>query len=59
MAEVNPISYRGYYYDSETEMYYLQSRYYDQSIGRFLNADDAIYLGANGTAVSFNLFAYC
>ena len=35
----NPFRYRGYYYDTETKLYYLQSRYYDPEIGRFINAD--------------------
>ena len=39
---INPIRYRGYYYDSETGFYYLQSRYYDPETGRFLNADNII-----------------
>ena len=58
MAAVNPIRYRGYFYDSETGFYYLQSRYYDPSIGRFINADSLIPSG-NCSALSFNLFAYC
>ena len=36
IAHINPIRYRGYYYDIETGFYYLQSRYYDPAIGRFL-----------------------
>ena len=36
----NPIRYRGYYYDMETGFYYLQTRYYDPEICRFINADD-------------------
>jgi RHS repeat-associated protein len=59
MANTNPLRYRGYYYDSELGMYYLQSRYYDPNTGRFLNADDTAYLGADGTPESYNLFAYC
>ena len=55
----NPLTYRGYIYDRETGFYYLQSRYYDPTIGRFLNADDTDYLGASGTLLSWNLFAYC
>ena len=39
MASVNPLRYRGYYYDSETGFYYLQSRYYDPATRRFINAD--------------------
>ena len=40
-------------------MYYLQSRYYDPQICRFINADSTDYLGATGTLLSYNLFAYC
>lgn len=43
IANTNPLRYRGYYYDNETGYYYLQSRYYDPSICRFINADNAIY----------------
>ena len=59
IATVNPFRYRGYYYDQETGLYYLQSRYYDPSVGRFVNADEVIFLGANGNTASYNLFAYC
>ena len=55
----NPLRYRGYYYDSETGFYYLQSRYYDPATGRFINADNVSYLGVSGTTLSYNLFAYC
>ena len=55
----NPLTYRGYIYDRETGFYYLQSRYYDPSVGRFLNADDTNYLGASGTLLGWNLFSYC
>ena len=55
----NPLTYRGYIYDRETGFYYLQSRYYDPTIGRFLNADDTTFLGASGTLLSWNLFGYC
>ena len=57
VATANPFRYRGYYYDSETELYYLNSRYYNPEWGRFLNADGII--GANGDVISTNLFAYC
>ncbi len=40
LAEANPLRYRGYYLDTETNYYYLQSRYYDPSICRFINAND-------------------
>ena len=59
LAEINPLRYRGYYYDSETGFYYVSSRYYDPEIGRFINADDIDYLGADGSPLSYNLFAYC
>lgn len=59
LAAINPCSYRGYYYDQETGYYYLQSRYYDSSIGRFLNADDAALLSINRKFTSHNLFVYC
>ena len=59
IGDINPIRYRGYYYDQETGLYYLGSRYYDPEIGRFISADEPAYLGANGNFVSYNLFAYC
>lgn len=40
-------------------MYNFQSRYYDPEVGRFLNADDTSYLGATGTTLGYNLYAYC
>lgn len=58
IALVNPILYRGYYYDKETKFYYLQSRYYDPAIGRFINAD-AIISGVGGIVLGNNMFAYC
>ena len=58
-AQYNAITYRGYYFDSETNLYYVSSRYYDAQIGRFVNADAIGLLGANGDFVSLNLFAYC
>ena len=42
----NPFRYRGYYYDIENKLYYLNSRYYDPAVGRFINADDTTYIGA-------------
>ena len=59
IANVNPFRYRGYYYDTETGLYYLNSRYYDPETGRFINADSLKYLGKNGDFVNYNLFAYC
>ena len=55
----NPLRYRGYVYDTDTQLYYCQSRYYDPATGRFLNADDVTLLGTNGDFASLNLFAYC
>lgn len=58
IASINPYRYRSYYYDEETGFYYLNSRYYDPEVGRFINADDVTYLDAkiiNG----LNLYAYC
>ena len=52
-------TYKGYSYDFFTGLYYLQSRYYDPEVGRFINADDVDYLGASGKPLSYNLFAYC
>ena len=58
LATANPIRYRGYYFDTETSLYYLQSRYYDPAIGRFINADGYTSTDANGL-LSANMFAYC
>ena len=57
VGKKNPYRYRGYRYDEETGMYYLQSRYYNGSWGRFTNADAII--GQPGDILSFNMFAYC
>ena len=56
-ANINPFRYRGYYYDAENQLYWLQSRFYDPNTGRFLNADSQLNLkdGFTGT----NLFVYC
>lgn len=58
LADINPLRYRGYYYDSETGFYYLQSRYYDPEIGRFINADSYASTDATGL-LSTNMFTYC
>ena len=58
MASINPLRYRGYYYDTETGWYYLQSRYYDPTVGRFINADLPEYSAAFSLDDN-NLFAYC
>ena len=59
VGEANPFRYRGYYLDSETGLYYLQSRYYDAAVGRFLNADATEYGGTGIVIITYNLFAYC
>ena len=59
VGQANPFRYRGYYYDTETGLYYLNSRYYDPQVGRWINADNTAFLGADGTPLSYNLFAYC
>ena len=59
IKRINPIRYRSYYYDVETKFYYLNSRYYDPEIGRFLNADSSDYLGEGNALNNYNLFAYC
>ena len=53
----NPIRYRGYYYDTETGLYYLQSRYYDPVVGRFINGDG--YVSTGQGILGHNMFAYC
>ena len=60
IAEINPLRYRGYYYDNETGYYYLQSRYYDPSICRFINADvPEVAEISNDNKFGINLFLYC
>jgi len=53
----NPFRYRGYYYDVETGLYYLQSRYYNPQWGRFINADG--YVSTGQGLLGNNMFAYC
>ena len=59
IATVNPYRYRGYYFDNEIEMYYLQSRYYDPEIGRFVNGDDIAFICDFTNPLNSNLFFYC
>ena len=59
IAARNSLRYRGYVYDSETNLYYLQSRYYDPQTGRFISADQPEYIGAVNTYVGYNGFTYC
>ena len=57
LGEQNPLRYRGYVYDTETGLYYLQSRYYNPGWGRFINADSVLAIGAEIS--TYNAFAYC
>ena len=57
IATVNPFRYRSYYYDQETGLYYLQSRYYD--VGRFINADNATLVTMSMLPNGYGLFTYC
>ena len=57
ITETNPIRYRGYYYDTETRLYYLKSRYYDPAVKRFLNVDGLVSTSVEDAAK--NMFAYC
>lgn len=58
IAETNPLRYRGYYYDNETGMYYLQSRYYNPELCRFISADGFEYADTSGE-LNANLYMYC
>ena len=58
IGNVNPFRYRGYYYDKETGLYFLKTRYYDPEICRFINVDDTAYLDAESIN-GLNLYAYC
>ena len=57
IANLNPFRYRSYYYDSESGLYYLMSRYYDPVVHRFLNADGYFQSGDN--ILDTNMNAYC
>ena len=58
LAEINPFRYRGYYYDTETGLYYLQTHYYDPEVGRFISRDSIEYATPE-TINGLNLYAYC
>ena len=53
----NPFRYRGYYYDTETGLYYLTTRYYDPEVCRFISAD--VYMTTGQGVLGGNMFAYC
>ena len=57
IGQKNPFRYRGYFYDTETGLYYLQSRYYSPKLGRFVCADG--YISTGQGMVTYNMFAYC
>ncbi len=57
LDHINPYRYRGYRYDVETNLYYLNARYYDPSIARFISADDVSFI-ADDQASSINIYAY-
>ena len=60
VGTINPFRYRGYYYDIETQLYYLKTRYYDPETGRFVNADSVSVLEVSQTHINgLNLYAYC
>ena len=59
LASIYPLRYRGYVYDEDTATCYLQSRYYDPTTGRFINADDTAFISSSGTVLSCNIFVYC
>ena len=58
LASLNPIRYRGYYYDTETGLYYLNARYYSPEWRRFISPDAAEYIDPE-TPNGLNLYAYC
>ena len=56
----NPFRYRGYYYDTETGLYYLESRYYNPELGRMMSADSLSVLGMSKTTLNDkNLYNCC
>ena len=57
LGQDNPFRYRGYYYDTETGLYYLQTRYYDATVCRFISAD--VYMSTGQGIVGSNMYAYC
>ena len=59
VGAANPLRYRGYYYDSETGFYYLQSRYYSPDLMRFISQDDPVLSNLQGEPLGSNLYVYC
>ena len=58
LGKDNPYRFKGYYYDEETGMYYLKSRYYQPEICRFISADERIS-GIGGIMRGYNMYSYC
>ena len=58
LGNINPFRYRSYYFDTETKLYFLQTRYYDPEVGRFINIDSIEYADPE-TINGLNLYAYC
>ena len=59
LAELNPFRYRGYVWDEETELHYLNLRYYNLEICRFVSSDDSNVLNENSGIIEYNLFSFC
>ena len=59
LGTINPFRYRSYYFDNETGWYYLNSRYYNPKLARFVTMDEIEYLGASDTVLGTNLYLYC
>ena len=57
-ATLNPFRYRGYYYDEDLGLYYLNSRYYDSTVGRFISSDSSIS-NIGGDIRGYNMYSYC
>lgn len=57
LGKHNPFRYRGYIYDRETGLYYLRSRSYNLTVGRFMNADTLLEI--HGELLSANIYSYC
>ena len=58
IGNINPIRYRSYYYDTESKLYYLNSRYYSPEMCRFLNSDSVVS-GVGQDIMGYNMFVYC
>ena len=58
LGNLTPFRYRSYFYDTETKLYYLKTRYYDPEVGRFINMDSVQYADLE-TINGLNLYAYC